>query len=48
MSMIQGVKEFLDVANEVTANTGAKKSDFVFNATILNYDYTNSSQYQGR
>jgi len=43
MSMMQGIKEFLDVANDVTAISGASKSDFVFNTTILNYDFTNSS-----
>jgi hypothetical protein len=46
--MIQGIKEFLDVANDVTAITGATKADFAFNTSILNYDNSNSSLYQGQ
>jgi hypothetical protein len=43
MSMMEGVKEFLDIAYEVTALNGASKADFTFNTSILNYDQTNSS-----
>jgi hypothetical protein len=48
MSMIQGIKEFLDVANDITAITGATRADFAFNTSILNYDNSNSSLYQGQ
>ena len=46
MSMIQGIKEYLDVANDVTSNQMGI-SDLKFDTTILNYDNTNSTQYQG-
>ena len=50
ISMIQGMQEFLDVANDITAKRSATSNyaDFIFNTTILNYDNTNSSRYQGQ
>jgi hypothetical protein len=41
MSMIEGIKEYLDVANDVTAQSSL--TDLRFDTTILNFDSTNSS-----
>lgn len=47
--MIQGVQEFLDVSNDITALTSTQSQvDFLFNTSILNYDSTNSSKFQGK
>jgi hypothetical protein len=45
MSMIQGIKEYLDVANDVTSNQFGGIGDLKFDTTILNYDSTNSTTY---
>jgi hypothetical protein len=45
MSMIQGIKEYLDVANDVTSNQFGGIGDLKFDTTILNYDSTNSTMY---
>jgi hypothetical protein len=46
--MIQGLQEFLDVSNDITASNQIAPSDIIFDTSILNYDSTNSSAFKGK